>query len=120
MWHLPVSPEQWQEWPGWIFLHLFPSTGQISYQHMASPSTSAAVASGVKLGSFTPSSLALVGLNQTLIKMGEFFNLIKNIESINETLKWLHKVNCEEFDTAAPALAKSWLDEDSQPSNRLR
>lgn len=65
----------------------YPSVGDISYQHVASLDTYAAIELGVKLGVLTPSFLALVGLHQTLIKMGVFGNLIKNIKSINKTLK---------------------------------
>lgn len=48
----------------------------------------------VKLGDSALSFLALAGLHQSLIKSGVFWKLIKNIESINETLKYLTVVMC--------------------------
>lgn len=48
----------------------------------------------MKLGDSALSFLALAGLHQSLIKSGVFWKLIKNIESINETLKYLTVVMC--------------------------
>jgi len=52
----------------------YPSTGDISCQHAATLSTYTVRELGVKLGVLTLSFLALLGLHQTLIKMGVFGN----------------------------------------------
>lgn len=73
---------------------LINSSSEVPRQQLASLNTCAAGELQVKLRDLMPSFFTLVGVHQTLIKMGVFWKLIKSIESINKTLKCLIALIC--------------------------